>query len=390
MAQQDKEDEKNKYANTSVAAMDPKARSNLRTAATNVCSNLTEIKELAAGMLATKQQGNVDRTNTLIRHEILPAQQKVKDFFDSPSTQLAMALLIFVNFMIAAAEAQIKPLEGTPEYEIFQIADYAFNAIFTIELVFNMYSNFFFPFWANLWNIFDFAIVAVSLFSLFFVPVDVTALRLFRALRRSIVAFKVVRLLKMDNLKIIILGVLKSLPGVSNAFILLGLIMGIWSIMGVSFFREDFPEEFGNFFRGMLSMCQIMTFDSWSSGITRPVLLHDNTQSIMGGIFFITYVFASAIIMANVVLAILIDKFLSTAKEIEEQKAKEAEEEARARFGDVGMDLMSEASNPIWEFGDRINKELIELRTLMGGPLTELVQMQKSVLATTSGRAAVK
>jgi voltage-gated sodium channel len=370
--------------------MDPKARSNLRTAATNVCSNLTEIKELAAGMLATKQQGNVDRTNTLIRHEILPAQQKVKDFFDSPSTQLAMALLIFVNFMIAAAEAQIKPLEGTPEYEIFQIADYAFNAIFTIELVFNMYSNFFFPFWANLWNIFDFAIVAVSLFSLFFVPVDVTALRLFRALRRSIVAFKVVRLLKMDNLKIIILGVLKSLPGVSNAFILLGLIMGIWSIMGVSFFREDFPEEFGNFFRGMLSMCQIMTFDSWSSGITRPVLLHDNTQSIMGGIFFITYVFASAIIMANVVLAILIDKFLSTAKEIEEQKAKEAEEEARARFGDVGMDLMSEASNPIWEFGDRINKELIELRTLMGGPLTELVQMQKSVLATTSGRAAVK
>merc|ERR1719375_1590583 len=162
-----------------------------------------------------------------------------------------------------------------------------------------MWGNFFIPFWTNLWNIFDFVIVFVSLFSLLFRPVDVTALRLFRAFRRSIVAFKVTRLLKMEKLKIIILGVLKSLPGVTNAFILLGLVMGIWSIMGVNFFREDFDDEFGNFFKAMLTMAQIMTFDSWSSGVSRPILLHVNTQSIMGGIFFLTYVFATAIIMMN-------------------------------------------------------------------------------------------
>merc|ERR1719240_1595119 len=116
--------------------------------------------------------------------------------------------------------------------------------------------------------------------------------------------------------------------------------MGIWSIMGVSFYRELYPDEFGSFFKGMLSMLQIMSFDSWSSGITRPVILNDETNDVLGGIFFIAYVFASAIIMANVVLAILIDKFLSTAKEIQQQnkeaKAKVEAEEMEKR----GIDVM--------------------------------------------------
>jgi len=354
--------------------MSPEALGSLKTSGANICSDIQEIKEISVLLLrGSDEQGDKPQH----RKELLPMQNKVKEIFDQPTTQVTMAVLIFINFISAAAEAQIKPLEGTPEHDFFTIVELVFNGIFTIELVLNLWANFFVPFWLNLWNIFDFAVVAVSLFSMFFHPVDVTALRLFRALRRSIVAFKVVRLLKMDSLRIIVLGVLKSLPGVSNAFVLLGLIMGIWSIMGVSFYREDFPAEFGNFFRAMLTMGQIMTFDSWSSGISRPILLHDNTQSIMGAIFFITYVFASAIIMANVVLAILIDKFLSTAKEIEEQNKAAAEEEARAKGGEDSDLMDDENSNPVWEFGDRINRELIDLRQLIGGPLTELLELQK-------------
>merc|ERR1719301_513795 len=151
--------------------------------------------------------------------------------------------------------------------------------------------------------------------------------------------------------------------------------MGIWSIMGVNFYKNEFPDEFGNFFKAMLSMCQIATFDSWSSGITRPVLLHENTEPHMGAMFFVTFVFASAIIMMNVVLAILIDKFLSTAKSIEEQNKADRENEARERLGD-DVDIMDGTDNPILEFGDRVNKEFIELKTLIKGPLTELVDMQ--------------
>merc|ERR1719160_781785 len=99
---------------------------------------------------------------------------------------------------------------------------------------------------------------------------NIAILRTFRAVRRSIVAFRVVKLLRLKQLKIIVVGVMRSITGVSYAFVLLTIVMGIWSIMGVDFFGEHWPDEFGNFSLAMLTMTQIMSFDSWSSGITRP------------------------------------------------------------------------------------------------------------------------
>jgi len=178
-----------------------------------------------------------------------------------------------------------------------------------------------------------------------------------------------VRLLRLKQVKIIVLGVLKSLPGVSNAFVLLGLIMGIWSIMGVNFYSKLFPDEFGNFFKAMLTMMQIMSFDSWSSGITRPVILHPETDDILGGVFFITYVFVSAIIMANVVLAILIDKFLSTAKEIQEEEKKEKEQARLAQnCSEEG------ANNAVYDFSMSIKIEMDQLHDSLEGPMRSFME----------------
>jgi voltage-gated sodium channel len=239
--------------------------------------------------------------------------------------------------------------------------------MFLIELLLNMYGNFFLKFFKSLWNIFDFLIVVVSLVALFGDGFDVTALRMFRALRRTVVAFRVVRLLRLKHVKMIVLGVLKSLPGVSNAFLLLGLIMGIWSIMGVNFYCELFPDYYGNFFKGMLTHLQIMSFDSWSSGITRPIILHDETADVLGGLFFIAYVFASAIIMANVVLAILIDKFLSTAKEIQLQEKKEKDAAKAAEEQDTQQFQMQ-------QFSEVINFELGKLQEVITGPMQAFTQ----------------
>merc|ERR1719310_1926730 len=114
-----------------------------------------------------------------------------------------------------------------------------------------MYSNFFTPFWKDSWNIFDFFIVAISwLNQLGLLEGGISVLRLFRA-------FRVFRLFKrVKSLRQIIAGILKSLPGVSNAFVILGLVMGIWSIIGVSFYGDDFEDYFGNFFKAMLTMFQ--------------------------------------------------------------------------------------------------------------------------------------
>merc|ERR1712066_389716 len=67
--------------------------------------------------------------------------------------------------------------------------------------------------------------------------------------------------------------------------------------------------------RAMLTMLQIMSFDSWCSGIARKVCLK-YTPSFIPPIFFVTYVLISGLIMANVVLAILLDNFLIASKEV--------------------------------------------------------------------------
>merc|ERR1719478_865898 len=151
----------------------------------------------------------------------------------------------------------------------------------------------------------------------------VKILRLFRA-------FRVFRLFKrLPSLRKIITGVLKSLPGVSNAFVLLGLFMALFSIMGTDWLGEDFEDYFGSFGRAMLSMFQVMTFDSWSSGIARPICLE---KGWFFAIFFFFYVFINGIVMTQVVVAILLDTYLSATAD-EEPEEGQGEEAAPSRGG---------------------------------------------------------
>jgi hypothetical protein len=106
--------------------------------------------------------------------------------------------------------------------------------------------------------------------------------------------------------------------------------MGIWSIMGVQFFQADFPDEFGSFTKAMLTMFQLATFDSWVSGVARPVILHKNA-SLASAPFFISYAFMSAIIMMNVVVAILLDKFIAASQEVKEDLARDKKARAEAK-----------------------------------------------------------
>merc|ERR1719387_2226284 len=171
--------------------------------------------------------------------------------YEKKSIQLLVACLIGMNFLVSAINNQMLPPEGSTADAVFGGFEYFFNIAFTIELLVNMYGSFFFPFWRTGWNWFDFIIVGISLLSQFSDGIPgISVLRLFRA-------FRVFRLFKrVKALRIIIEAVLKSLPGVANAFVVLGLIMSIWSIMAVTFFGEEMPDHFGNFFLAMLTFFQ--------------------------------------------------------------------------------------------------------------------------------------
>jgi len=257
--------------------------------------------------------------------EICFEQNKVRSLYEVDVTQFTVAFLIFLNFLSEAASAQILPADGSDGAFTFLIFEFIFNISFTIELVWNMYGSWFFQFWDSGWNWFDFIIVIISLLAMLLPGLPgISVLRLFRA-------FRVFRLFKrIKSLKKIIEGVLGALPGVSQAFLVLGILMGIWSVIGVEFFKDHQPEFFGNFMKGMLTLFQIMTMDSWSSGIARQLIFSFSMP--LASVFFISYIFIAGIVMTNVVVAILLDKYLEAIDKDkqEEQREKDAQDKLEA------------------------------------------------------------
>jgi len=235
-----------------------------------------------------------------LKDKKLPNQEKVRLWYLMRVTQIAVAVFIILNFLLSAVKAQRQP-QTRHELYVFEVLEIIFALIFALELAVNMYGSWCRPFFESGWNWFDLIIVFISLFTLGLgsgIP-GINTLRLFRA-------FRVIRLFKrIPSLKRIVEGVIQAIPGVSNALIVLTLIMAIWSILGVEFYSTTSPENFGTFFKGMFSMFQCMTLDSWS-GIARPLI----KRGPMHWFFFCSYVLIAGIIMVNVVVAVLLEKFI--------------------------------------------------------------------------------
>ena len=162
-------------------------------------------------------------------------QPEVYDFYSHSKTQIFVAVLIMANFFSNIAEKQWDPA-GTLFRPTFQTLEDAFNLIFAVELVVNMYANWLCRFWKSSWNVFDFVVVCVGMVSLSFFnvrfPEPLKLLRILRALR-------VFRLFKrVKSLNKIIKSLALAVPGTCNAFVVLFLFLTIFALLGVEFFKD--------------------------------------------------------------------------------------------------------------------------------------------------------
>ena len=185
-------------------------------------------------------------------------------------------------------EAQISPGDSDPTSDASVALggiESFFNIVFIVELLVNMFGTLFSEFFADVWNWFDTVVVTVSLVSMLSDGVPgITVLRLARA-------FRVFRLFKrIESLNKIILALGNAFPPMLNAFVLVFLIIAIFSIMAVTFYGEitEVKYLFGNFFNAMFTMWQIATKSNWME-IVRDSLLQYEPQ-IGTGIFFAIFI----------------------------------------------------------------------------------------------------
>ncbi|EKX43249.1 hypothetical protein GUITHDRAFT_110665 [Guillardia theta CCMP2712] len=248
------------------------------------------------------------------------------DFYHSRKMQLVIAAIILASFATALFEAQVLPEDGTEGSRIFEDITLSFTAIFSIELLFNLFvhsEDRFLPFCSDPWNLLDVCVVVVLLSSLIITNRLLSLLRLIRVLR-------VGRLFRYFKALSRIVKALSSatLP-VINCFLILLLLACVYATVATYLFRDLQPQFFGTFLNSLFTMFQVITGDSWASAVTRSLFEPDPNGRINYGIafFFVSFVLLGTIVMVNVVVAVLLDEFISfVTKEKEEIARVEAEE----------------------------------------------------------------
>lgn len=154
------------------------------------------------------------------------------------------------------------------------------------------------------WNLFDLAVVGVAL-----VPAT-QGLSVLRALR-------ILRLLRVvsvtPRLRRVVEAFVSSLPGMASVFMLIGIIFYIGAVIATKLFGAAFPEWFGTLGRSGYTLFQVMTLESWSMGIVRPVM----AQMPWAWVFFVPFILVTTFAVMNLVVGLIVNSMQEAHQEEE-------------------------------------------------------------------------
>lgn len=101
----------------------------------------------------------------------------------------------------------------------------------------------------------------------------------------------------------IVSALISVIPGMLSVIALMTLFFYIFTIMATQLFGEKFPQWFGTLGESFYTLFQIMTLESWSMGIVRPVM----EVYPYAWVFFVPFIFVVTFVMINLVVAIIVD-----------------------------------------------------------------------------------
>ncbi len=198
-------------------------------------------------------------------------------------------------------------------------------------------------FFRSSWNVFDFIIVAIAL-----VP-DSGAFSVLRALR----ILRVLRLVSvLPDLRKVVMALFSALPGMGGVVALLSLVFYIAAVMVTNLFGEAFPDWFGSIGASMYTLFQIMTLESWSMGIVRPVM----AAYPYAWIFFVPFIVVTSFAVLNLFIALIVNSMQAL------HEAELQEEMAEMRH------LAHDETTPVVAELSRLREEVAQLRRDLAQP----------------------
>jgi len=256
--------------------------------------------------------------------------QKLKSFIEHSYTENFILVLIAVNAIVLGLETSSWAMSRAGSF--LSVLDATILGVFVIELLLRITTDFR-GFWRNPWRIFDLVVVTIAL-----IPSggSLSVLRAFRILRilRMISSIKAMRR--------VVTGLLTALPGMGSIVFLLGLIFYVFAVISTKLFAEAFPEWFGTIGASSYTLFQIMTLESWSMGIVRPVM----EQYPLAWMLFVPFIIMTAFTVLNLFIGVIVD-------------AMQSEHEAEAR---VDRETMISETEMILSEVRALRLEIAELK----------------------------
>ncbi|MCC8932278.1 ion transporter [Rhizobium sp. 'Codium 1'] len=217
-------------------------------------------------------------------------RDKLKKVLSSNAWERVIITVILINSVTLGLETS--PAVMQVMGPLLLAVDRIILTIFVAEIAARLYT-FRFAFFRDPWSIFDFAIVAIAL-----IPAS-GPFQVLRALR----VLRVLRLISIvPSLRRVIGGLIAALPGMGSIIILLFMLFYVSAVMATKLYGATFPDWFGSLGASTYSLFQIMTLESWSMGIVRPVMeVHPYAW-----LFFVPFILLSTYSVLNLFIGVIV------------------------------------------------------------------------------------
>lgn len=209
------------------------------------------------------------------------------------------AFEFFIIFVIIASALTVgaKTYDISPLLlQILEVADTAITVVFIIEISIRFmathpHSHFF----KNGWNLFDTAIVLVSL-----IPIDNSDMALVARLVR---VFRVLRMISIiPELRQLLNSLLLALPRLGYVMGLMFIIFYIYAAIGSLIFEDINPVLWGDVSIAMLTLFRVMTFEDWTDVMYETMAVYP-----FSWIFYLSFIFLTAFAFLNMIIGIVVN-----------------------------------------------------------------------------------
>lgn len=212
-------------------------------------------------------------------------------FIESGGVQHFIVAVILLNAVVLGLETSEALMAGAGGVWL-KLVDKLCLLVFIAELLLKGFS-YRTSFWRSGWNSFDFLVVAIAL-----VPGAGPW-----AVLRSLRVLRVLRLLTViPSLRRVVAAFFHSIPGLSGVVLVMAIFFYTMAVLATNLFGSSFPEWFGSMGHSLYSLFQIMTLESWSMGIVRPVM----EVYPWAWLFFVPFIIVATFTILNLFIGIIV------------------------------------------------------------------------------------